>query len=72
MCERIFDKDYALLPMACLIKNGKLAHRICQKCWWDPEKGFAREDAPHRCPGCIKGFALTHYKKGPTIFIDLT
>lgn len=72
MCERIFDKDNTLVPRECLIKYGNEAHRICQNCWWDPEKGFAREDASHKCPGCQKGLLLTHYKKGPQIFIDLT
>ena len=72
MCERIIDKNNLLFPRECLIKYGKLAHGICQNCWWDNEIGFAREEASHKCPGCIKSLPLTYYKKGPTIFIDLT
>jgi hypothetical protein len=56
------------------MKHGSRAHRICQDCWWDPEKGFAREGANHECPGCIKGLQLTTVKPSNifTEVIDLT
>jgi hypothetical protein len=73
MCERMVNKNETLIPRECLLKYGKdKAHRICQDCWWDPEKGFARENAPHGCPGCIKGLPLTEYKKSEPMFVDLT
>jgi len=73
MCENITEKERALIPRKCLIKYGEReAHRICQSCWWDPIKGFAREDAPHECPGCDKGFPLSIYIKEAPILIDLT
>jgi len=58
MCEQTFPRDTTMVPSACLMKHGDKAHRICQECWWDPETGFAREDAPHGCPGCKKGLPL--------------
>jgi hypothetical protein len=72
MCEKRINKDDTLVPSGCLVEHGKRAHRICSNCWWDPEKGFAREGVKHRCPGCIKNIPLTPYKKEPTITIDLT
>ena len=72
MCEKMVNKNDTLVPRECLIKYGNKAHRICQICWWDPEKGFAREHASHRCPGCQKGVPLTDYKQESPIFIDLT
>ena len=72
MCERTVKKDDTLVPRECLMAHGKAAHRICNDCWWDPDMGFAREEASHKCPGCQKGFPLTEYKKEPPIFIDLT
>lgn len=59
ICERTFPRDDTLVPARCLKENRERAHRICQDCWWDPETGFARENAPHGCPGCIKNFPLT-------------
>ena len=59
MCENSFKRDITLVPARCLTKHGERAHRICNSCWWNPETGFAREDAPHGCPGCQKGFPLT-------------
>lgn len=59
MCENSFQRDTTLVPARCLTKHGERAHRICNSCWWNPETGFAREDAPHGCPGCQKGFPLT-------------
>ena len=72
MCERIVKKDDTLVPRECLMSHGKAAHRICQDCWWDPNIGFAREEASHKCPGCQKGLPLTEYKKEAPIFVDLT
>ena len=59
VCEGTFPRDDTLVPARCLKENRERAHRICQDCWWDPETGFARENAPHGCPGCIKNFPLT-------------
>lgn len=72
MCEKLVNKDDTLVPNECLIKNGKVAHRICQPCWWDPDTGFAREESSHKCPGCVKGLPLTPYVKETPITIDLT
>lgn len=72
MCEKNIKINNTLVPRECLVKYGKIAHRICQDCWWDPNIGFAREDACHKCPGCQKGLPLTEYKKEAPIFVDLT
>lgn len=72
MCEKIVKKDGTLVPRECLMNHGKAAHRICQDCWWDPDIGFARETASHKCPGCEKGSPLTEYTKEPPILVDLT
>lgn len=72
MCEREADKNDTLVPRACLQNNGAAAHRICRDCWWNPESGFAREDADHRCPGCLKNLPLTLVKKKEPEFVDLT
>jgi hypothetical protein len=72
MCETYAKKENTLVPRRCLTAHGKAAHRICQDCWWDPISGFAREDAPHDCPGCVKDMPLTDYKKEPPILVDLT
>lgn len=58
ICEREFPRESMFIPLACLNKNHERAHRICQDCWWDPQIGFAREDAPHGCPGCKRGLPL--------------
>ena len=72
MCEREVDKSNTLVPRACLIENGRAAHRICHDCWWNPETGFAREDADHRCPGCLKNLPLTAVENKESGVIDLT
>lgn len=72
MCERMVNKNDTLIPRECLTKHGMAAHRICQDCWWDPVNGFAREEASHKCPGCVKELPLTEFKKSEPIFIDLT
>jgi hypothetical protein len=72
MCEKMVDKKNTLVPRECLNKNYNAAHRICQDCWWDEKKGFAREDISHKCPGCIKGLPLTYVKKESPVLIDLT
>ena len=72
MCEKEVDKNNTLIPRECLIKNGVTAHRICNDCWWNPESGFAREDADHRCPGCLKNLPLTALEKNEPKFVDLT
>ena len=73
MCERMVNKDDTLIPRECLLRYGKkTAHRICDKCWWDSETGFALESSSHLCPGCQKGLPLTPYKKESPIFVDLT
>jgi iron uptake system EfeUOB component EfeO/EfeM len=80
ICEKKVDIHGTLIPGICLRRHGLKAHRICSKCWWDPKKGFAREDAPHHCPGCEKNmpFTFTNQKKDSKnsnkkpIVIDLT
>lgn len=56
ICEHSFPRNETLVPARCLKEHGERAHRICKKCWWNK---FAREDAPHGCPGCIRGLPLT-------------
>jgi hypothetical protein len=58
MCEKNINGK-TLVPLSCLQNHGEKAHRICEECWWDPKMGFAREDAPHGCPGCLKGLPLS-------------
>jgi hypothetical protein len=71
MCGKEIDVKKGNIPLACLKKNFSKAHRICQDCWWSNETGFSREDADHRCPGCLKKLPLTNItSKEPTI--DLT
>jgi len=72
MCEKMVLLENTLIPRECLMKYGKAAHRICSKCWWDSEKGFALESSSHLCPGCQKDLPLTPYKKESQIFVDLT
>jgi hypothetical protein len=57
-CRVLLDQTGCLIPARCLRKNGARAHRVCASCWWDPVRGFAREDAPHDCPGCVAGLPL--------------
>lgn len=68
MCDHSVNKKNTFVPLACLQKHGAKAHRICHNCWWDPETGFARENAPHGCPGCKRGVPLnpspSPHKKG--------
>jgi len=58
MCDRQFPRESMFIPLSCLKKNQDRAHRICEDCWWDPKMGFAREDAPHDCPGCKRHLPL--------------
>ena len=58
MCDNQFQRNEMMVPARCLRKNEERAHRICQDCWWNPETGFARENAPHGCPGCTNGLPL--------------
>ena len=70
-------KAYAfnLSPVNCARKNRYIhAHRICQKCWFHPTKGFAQEGTKHMCPGCKKGLPLPQWpktKSDPSKVIDL-
>ena len=61
MCNQMFSRNETLVPVQCLKEHGNRAHRICQDCWWNT---FAKEDAPHGCPGCIKGLPLPPAIKG--------
>lgn len=75
MCNKtlnVNDKTNALIPLECLRKHGKEAHRICKECWFDEEDGFALEGKSHKCPGCEKGLPLTRVKVNPPEMIDLT
>lgn len=58
MCDRQFPRNSMFIPLPCLKKNHQQAHRICEDCWWDPQMGFARENAPHSCPGCKRHLPL--------------
>ncbi len=58
MCHKLLEETGYLIPAKCLRTNGAGAHRVCASCWWDPVCGFAREDAPHCCPGCVGGLPL--------------
>jgi len=71
MCEKEVDKNNTLMPRKCFNKYMSRVHRICHECWWDPVSGFARENAPHGCPGCAKNFPLTNVKNEPK-FVDLS
>ena len=67
-----FIRD-TLIPRKCLKTNAFSAHRICNKCWWEPETGFAVEERNHDCPGCKKGVPLNKNKnKDNDVVIDLT
>ena len=55
MCNQPFSRNETLVPARCLKEHGDRAHRICQECWWNT---FAKEDAPHGCPGCIHNIPL--------------
>lgn len=71
MCNNQLTKKEGLNPRRCLSKYGRRqAHCICKDCWWDNEKGFAKEGGPITCPGCAKNRPLT----GPPMpsEIDLT
>jgi hypothetical protein len=73
MCRKKVHLKDSLVPSACLVKHGKRAHRICQDCWWDETRGFAREHVNHNCPGCRKSHPLTKVKQiEEEVVIDLT
>ena len=74
ICGKEVDKSDTLVPQSCSRINFEKAHRICSQCWWNPEYGFARENAPHGCPGCAKNFPLTSVnpKKKVSEIVDLT
>lgn len=72
MCGKMVYLKDTFVPRECLMKHGKAAHRICEKCWWDDKKGFALETSSHKCPGCEKGLLLTRVKKEEPILVDLT
>ena len=61
MCNSSFPRNETLVPARCLKEHGDRAHRICQECWWNT---FAKEDAPHGCPGCIHNLPLPPPVKG--------
>ena len=62
ICGKEVDKSDTLVPQSCSRINFEKAHRICSQCWWNTEYGFARENAPHGCPGCANNFPLTNVK----------
>lgn len=58
-CDQTFiTANKMFIPVVCLQKHGKKAHKICEDCWWHPTIGFAIEDGEHSCPGCKKGLPL--------------
>ncbi len=61
ICDKSVPRNKTLIPMLCLKEHGDRAHRICKECWWDT---FAKEDAPHGCPGCIRNLPLPPAVKG--------
>jgi hypothetical protein len=75
MCGKnvnVNDKTNTLIPLECLQKNGRAAHRICKKCWFKRKTGFAIEGRSHKCPGCEKGLPLTNVRKKTPEMVDLT
>jgi hypothetical protein len=58
MCDRKVPLDNSFVPLLCLNKYGRRAHRICEDCWWDPNIGFAREGEAHDCPGCKRNLPI--------------
>jgi hypothetical protein len=72
MCEHPVDKENTFIPLNCLNKpvtHKTGVHRICNKCWWDPNTGFAREGVSHKCPGCVKGLPVVPAKKNTEIIV---
>ena len=72
MClKKSKKKEIMLSPMTCVRKHGSRAHKICKSCWFSK---FAKEDANHKCPGCVKKLKLTvpPKSKSPVIVINLT
>ena len=49
--NKIKQSVRGLSPRLCLEKYSDNAHRLCNKCWFEPN-GFASEHASHQCPGC--------------------
>ena len=41
-------KKTSLIQRRVYQKNMDKSHRVCQKCWWDPKKGFALETSSHK------------------------
>jgi hypothetical protein len=72
MCGKEMNINDGLIPRKCLNMHGLRGHRICKKCWFDPEIGFAREDISHECPGCKKNLPLTNVETKNLGTIDLT
>jgi hypothetical protein len=74
MCGKVINNEHSLIlmPSECKIKYGSRAHRICEECWFDEEKGFALEGRSHKCPGCEKKLPLTYVKQKTPEMIDLT
>lgn len=72
ICEKKTDKN-GLETTRCRVTGNYYRHKICQECWWNPEKGFALESANHKCHGCEKGWSPKKKSpKSPKPTIDLT
>lgn len=70
MCDRAFQNNSKMFtPLACLRRNGFRAHKICDECWWDPQIGFAKENALHKCPGCVRGLPLNHVQNEEIVLL---
>lgn len=73
MCCKEVDISNTFMPSICFCKNIEKAHRICRKCWWDPEIGFALENNSHQCPGCLSKMPYNYVVSSAlSEIIDLT
>lgn len=71
--EQMYDKS-GLETTRCKMPSTHYRHKICQDCWWHPERGFVLEGSEHTCPGCRKGLPTKRRTppKHPLPVIDLT
>ena len=72
MCNNDYDIFNTFIPSICFQKNMNKSHRICSQCWWNSDIGFARENACHKCPGCVYELPLTNVLYNVNEVVDLT